>query len=87
MSDMGLSGARRGKAYKVTTISDDALVRPPDLVDRQFKTPAPNRLWVGFNWSSQHLDMEVTSEDVGHSVEPGADLETVARSIFPTTRQ
>ena len=37
MSDMGLSGARRGKQYKVTTTSDDRLERPPDLVDRQFK--------------------------------------------------
>lgn len=46
MRDMGLSGARRGKQYKVTTTSDDRLVRPPDLVDRQFKASAPNRLWV-----------------------------------------
>ena len=46
MRDMGLSGARRGKQYKVTTTSDDRLVRPPDLVDRQFKAAAPNRLWV-----------------------------------------
>ena len=46
MGDMGLSGVRRGKQYKVTTTSDDRLVRPPDLVDRQFKAPAPNRLWV-----------------------------------------
>ena len=46
MSDMGLSGARRGKQYKVTTTSDDRLGRPADLVDRQFKASAPNRLWV-----------------------------------------
>ena len=46
MRTMGLSGARRGKQYKATTTSDDRLERPPDLVDRQFKAPAPNRLWV-----------------------------------------
>jgi|TARA_B110000116_G_scaffold124418_1_gene107878 putative transposase len=46
MRQMGLSGARRGKAFTVTTTSDDRLVRPPDLVDRQFRAPAPNRLWV-----------------------------------------
>lgn len=46
MRQMGLSGARRGKAFTVTTTSDDRLERPPDLVDRQFKAPAPNRLWV-----------------------------------------
>lgn len=46
MRQMGLSGARRGKAFKVTTTTDDRLSRPPDLVDRQFRASAPNRLWV-----------------------------------------
>ena len=46
MRQMGLSGARRGKTFTVTTIGDDRLGRPPDLVDRAFKAPAPNRLWV-----------------------------------------
>ena len=30
----------------MTTTSDDRLERPPDLVYRQFRAPAPNRLWV-----------------------------------------
>lgn len=42
----GLSGARRGKTFTVTTRGDDRLTRPADLVDRQFRAPAPNRLWV-----------------------------------------
>jgi putative transposase len=42
----GLSGARRGKAFTVTTTSDDRLDRPADLVEREFRAPAPNRLWV-----------------------------------------
>ena len=42
----GLSGARRGKAFKVTTHADDRQHRPADLVERQFRAPAPNRLWV-----------------------------------------
>ena len=46
MCQMGLSGARRGKTFTVTTTSDDRLARPLDLVDRDFKAPAPNRLWV-----------------------------------------
>ena len=46
MRQMGLSGARRGKTFTVTTTSDDRLPRPPDLVNRDFKAPAPNRLWV-----------------------------------------
>jgi putative transposase len=46
MRQMGLSGARRGRAFKVTTRSDERQRRPDDLVDRHFKAPAPNRLWV-----------------------------------------
>lgn len=46
MRELGLSGARRGRAYKVTTRHDDRQPRPADLVDRNFQAPAPNRLWV-----------------------------------------
>ena len=46
MREMGLSGARRGRAFKVTTRSDDRQHRPADLVDRNFAAAAPNRLWV-----------------------------------------
>ena len=42
----GLSGARRGKAFTITTHTDDRLARPADLVERTFRAPAPNRLWV-----------------------------------------
>jgi putative transposase len=46
MRHLGLSGARRGKAFKVTTRSDGRQHRPADLVDRNFAAAAPNRLWV-----------------------------------------
>ena len=46
MREMGLSGARRGRSYKVTTRSDERQARPEDLVDRNFVASAPNRLWV-----------------------------------------
>jgi putative transposase len=46
MREMGLSGARRGRAHKVTTRSDERQQRPADLVERRFEAPAPNRLWV-----------------------------------------
>ena len=46
MKEEGLSGARRGRLFKVTTISDENQHRPSDLVERQFVAPAPNRLWV-----------------------------------------
>jgi putative transposase len=46
MREMGLTGARRGRAFKVTTRSDERQRRPDDLVVRQFKAPTPNQLWV-----------------------------------------
>ena len=46
MRAQGLSGARRGKAFTVTTRHDDGQDRPADLVARQFNAPTPNRLWV-----------------------------------------
>ena len=46
MRELGLSGVRRGRAFKVTTRVDERQHRPADLVKRQFKAPAPNRLWV-----------------------------------------
>ena len=46
MRARGLSGARRGKAFTVTTRHDDGQDRPADLVARPFNAPTPNRLWV-----------------------------------------
>lgn len=46
MKAEGLSGARRGRQFKLTTITDENQHRPSDLVDRQFVASAPNRLWV-----------------------------------------
>ena len=46
MRRMGLSGNRRGRTWTITTIGDERLERPADLVDRDFAAPAPNRLWV-----------------------------------------
>lgn len=46
MRDMGLQGCRRGRVFVRTTISDDTLLRPADLVDRDFTATAPNRLWL-----------------------------------------
>lgn len=45
MLDMGLQGVIRGKPVK-TTISDKAAPCPLDHVNRQFKAPRPNVLWL-----------------------------------------
>jgi putative transposase len=46
MRELGLQGCRRGRTWVVTTQGDETLMRPADLVDRSFKAPAPNLLWV-----------------------------------------
>jgi putative transposase len=46
MRQLGLRGVVRGKTTVRTTIGDAASTRPLDLVARQFRAPAPNRLWV-----------------------------------------
>ena len=46
MRELGLSGARRRRAYKVTTRFDERQHRPADLVERRFSADEPNRLWV-----------------------------------------
>ncbi|SEB10043.1 Transposase InsO and inactivated derivatives [Rubrimonas cliftonensis] len=45
MKAMGLHGIVRGKRVR-TTVPDPAAHCPLDRVNRQFKAPAPNRLWV-----------------------------------------
>jgi len=45
MKRLGLEGTRRGRRCR-TTIPDSDLVRPADLVQRQFVAERPNQLWV-----------------------------------------
>jgi putative transposase len=45
MQELGLEGVVRGQR-KRTTVSAGLDERPTDLVDRNFRAPAPNRLWV-----------------------------------------
>jgi putative transposase len=45
MRDLGLQGAIRGKPHN-TTIPDKKQPCPLDKVNRQFRVPAPNMLWV-----------------------------------------
>ena len=45
MKDMGIQGIIRGKPHK-TTIPDKNAPCPLDKVNREFRVPAPNMLWV-----------------------------------------
>ena len=45
MRDLGLRGVVRGRHLR-TTVPDETVPRPADLVQRDFRAPAPNRLWV-----------------------------------------
>ncbi len=45
MRQMGLEGAIRGKSIR-TTVQDKAAPCPLDHVNRVFRAPAPNRLWL-----------------------------------------
>ncbi|MEM7498166.1 MAG: IS3 family transposase [Pseudomonadota bacterium] len=45
MKDMGIQGIIRGKPHR-TTIPDKATLCPQDKVNRQFRVPAPDMLWV-----------------------------------------
>jgi putative transposase len=45
MRQLGLRGTRRGRRTRTTIPAKDQ-ARPPDLVNRDFRVPAPNRLWV-----------------------------------------
>ncbi len=45
MRELGISGAVRGRK-RFTTRPDPSHTRAPDLVNREFRAEAPNRLWV-----------------------------------------
>jgi putative transposase len=45
MKEMGIQGVIRGKPHR-TTIPDKKAACPLDKVNRQFRAPAPNMLWV-----------------------------------------
>ena len=46
MRKLGLKGVTRGPKNCWTTVADDSLARPADLVNREFTAVRPNQLWV-----------------------------------------
>jgi len=45
MKQLGIPGVRRGRRC-ITTIADEAIHKPLDLVNREFSASRPNQLWV-----------------------------------------
>lgn len=54
MGELGLAGALRGKRVK-TTVSDKAAPCPLDHVNRKFRAPRPNMLWLSDFFSTVAL--------------------------------
>lgn len=69
MRELNIRGAVRGKKHR-TTLPGDAAVRPADLVERCFKAPAPNRLWVADLERHEALTNRAVMK--GHRLEPVA---------------
>jgi putative transposase len=99
MGDLGLCGARRGRAYKVTTRSDDRQHRPADLVDRDFAAATPNRLWVadltyvkthaGWVYAAFIIDVYsrmVVGWQISHSLRSDLAIDALEMAIWNRTR-
>lgn len=99
MRDLGLSGARRGRVYKVTTRHDDRQPRPADLVERNFKAAAPNRLWVadltyvkthsGWVYAAFVIDVysrKVLGWQISHSLRSDLAIDALEMAISNRTR-
>ena len=95
MRQMGLRGATRGKAFAVTTIPDDLLARPQDLVERDFTADAPNKLWladityvptrVGFVYVAFVTDVfsrRIVGWRASRSLETGLALDALEQAIW-----
>ena len=99
MGQLGLSGARRGKAFKITTRSDERQHRPSDLVKRDFTAPAPNRLWVadltyvkthaGWVYAAFILDVfsrMVVGWQISHSLRSDLAIDALEMAVWNRTR-
>ena len=93
MRRMGLQGVIRGKRVR-TTISDKATPCPLDHVNRQFKAPRPNVLWVsdftyvstwqGFVYVAFVIDAfarRIVGWRVSRSAEPGFVLDALEQAL------
>ena len=84
MKSMGIQGIIRGKPQK-TTIPDKKLPCPLDRVNRQFRVPAPNMLWVSdFTYVATWKGFVYVAPRHGHSDQwrsHGSIIDAYARKI------
>jgi transposase InsO family protein len=82
--------SKRVKAFKRTTVADDAHVPSPNLLNRQFTRGAPNEAWCGditFIWTEQgwtYLALLIdlcTRSIVGWAVSERCDAELALRCL------
>jgi len=97
MQRLGLKGVTRGaKAW--TTIRDDSLDRPADLVNRQFIATCPNQLWVaditfvatwsGFVYVAFIVDVfarSIVGWRVSHSLKTELVLDALEQALWSRT--
>ena len=94
MRQMGLSGAIRGRVVK-TTIGNPAAPCPRDKVNRQFRVPRPNALWVadftyvatwrGFVYVAFVIDAfarRIVGWRVSRSAETGFVLDALEQALY-----
>jgi len=92
----GLRGCTRGRRRKHTTRQDPLAIPAPDLVDRNFCAPAPDRLWTadithlptdeGFLYLAFILDV-YSRKVVGWSMASHLRSELVAAALEMATRR
>jgi transposase InsO family protein len=95
MRRLGLQGAVRGRAFKVTTIPAEAAMRPADLVTRQFQASRPNQLWVadltyvatwrGFVYVAFVIDVfsrRIVGWRVSSSLRSGLALDALEQALY-----
>jgi putative transposase len=94
MKQMGLAGVIRGKPVK-TTISNPAAPCPRDKVNRQFRAPRPNALWVsdftyvatwqGFVYVAFVIDVfarRIVGWRVSRSAQTGFVLDALEQALY-----
>ena len=95
MRHIGLAGAIRGKAFKVTTTPAPAADRPLDLVARNFTATRPNQLWVadltfiatwrGFVYAALVIDVfsrRIVGWRVSNSLRTDLALDALEQALF-----